>query len=69
MVGASLVIQEVKNLPTMLETQETRVQSLDEEHPLEEGMAAHSSILAWRIHWTEEPGGVQSRGPQRVGHN
>ena len=63
------MIQEVKNPPTVLETQETRVQSLDEEDPLEEGMAAHSSILAWRIQWTEEPGGVQSRGSQRVGHN
>ena len=63
------MIQEVKNPPTMQETQETRVQSLDEEDPLEEGMAAHSSILAWRIPWTEEPGGLQSRGSQRVGHN
>ena len=63
------MIQEVKNPPTMQETQETRVQSLDEEDPLEEGMAAHSSILAWRIPWTEEPGIRQSRGSQRVGHN
>ena len=46
-----------------------RVQSLDWEDPLEEGMATHSSILAWRIPWTEEPGGLQSIGSQRVGHN
>ena len=45
------------------------VQSLSKEDPLEEGMAAHSSILAWRIPWTEEPGGLQSMGLQRVGHN
>jgi len=51
--GASLVAQMVKNLPAM---QETRVQSLGGEDPLEKGMATHSSILAWRIPWTEEPG-------------
>ena len=45
------------------------VQSLDEEDPLEEGMAIHSSILDWRTPWTEELGGPQSMGPQRVGHN
>ena len=45
-----------------------RVQSLDQEDPLKEGMATHSSILAWRIPWTEEPGGLQSLGSQRVGH-
>ena len=45
------------------------VQSLSGEDPLEEGMAAHSSILAWRIPWTEEPGGLQSMGLQRVGHD
>ena len=45
------------------------VQSLSKEDPLEEGMAAHSSILAWRIPWTEEPGGLQSMGLQRVGHD
>ena len=50
--GASLVAQTVKNLPTMLETW---VQSLGREDPLEKGMASHSSILAWRIPWTEEP--------------
>jgi len=44
------------------------VQSLGREDPLEKGMTAHSSILAWEISWTEEPGGLQSMGPQRVGH-
>ena len=53
----------VKNPPSM---QETRVQSLGREDPLEEGMATHSSILVWRIPWTEEPGGLQSMGSQRV---
>ena len=55
MVGASLVTQMVKNPPAMLEM---RVQSLGQEDPLEEAMATHSSILAWRIPWTEEPGGL-----------
>ena len=58
--------QLVKNLPAM---QETRVQSLGWEDPLEKGMETHSSILAWRIPWTEEPGGLQSVGPQRLGPN
>ena len=49
--------------------QEMQVQSLDWEDPLEEGMATHSSILIWRIPWTEEPGGLQFMGSQRVGHN
>ena len=49
--------------------QETRVCSLDWEDPLEKGMATHSSILAWQIQWTEEPGGLQSMGSQRVGHD
>ena len=49
--------------------QETRVWSLGQEDPLEKGMATHSSILAWRIPWTEEPGGLQSMGLQRVGHD
>ena len=49
--------------------QETQVQSLRGEDPPEKGMASHSSILAWRIPWTEEPGGLQSRGSQRAGHN
>ena len=61
--------QWVKNPPTMQETQETRVQSLGQEDPLEEGMAIHSSIFAWRIPRTEEPGKLQSLGSQRVGHN
>ena len=61
--GASLVAQMVKNLPAM---QETQVQSLSQEDALEKGMATHSSLLAWRIPWTEEPGGLQSMGPQRV---
>ena len=56
---ASLVAQMVKSLPAM---QETRVQSLGWEDPLEEGMATHSSIPGWRILWTEEPGGLQSMG-------
>ena len=59
----------VKTLPAMQETQETRVQSLCQEDPLEEGMASHSSILAWRIPWTEEPSGLQSMGSPRVGHD
>ena len=62
-VGASLVAQSVKNPPAM---QETWVQSLDWEESLEEIMASHSSIPAWRIPWTEEPGGLRSLGPQRV---
>ena len=56
----------VKN-PTAM--QETQVPSLDQEDPLEKGMPAHSSILAWRISWTEEPGGLQFMGSQRVRHN
>ena len=56
----------VKNLPAM---QETQVPSLGWEDPLEKGAATHSSILAWRIPWTEEPGGLQSMGSQRVGHD
>ena len=58
--------QMVKNPPAM---QETGVQSLGWEDPLEKEMATHSGILAWRIPWTEEPGGLQSKGLQRVGHN
>ena len=61
--------QLLKNLPAMQEPQETRVQSLGWEDPLEEGMATHSSILAWRIPWIEEPGGLQSMGSQRVRHD
>ena len=63
---ASLVAQLVKNLPAVRETQ---VRSLGWEDPLEKEMATHSSILAWKISWTEEPGGLQSMGSQRVGHN
>ena len=62
---ASLVAQLVKNLAAM---QETWVQSLGWEDPLKEGMATHSSILAWRISWTEKTGGLQSIGLQRIGH-
>ena len=53
----------------MQETQGTWVRSLGREDPLKEGMATHSSILAWKIPWTEEPGGLQSVGLQRVGHD
>ena len=63
---ASLVAQMVKRLPAVRETQ---VQSLGREDPLEKAMAAHSSTLAWKIPWTEEPGGLQSMGWQRVGHD
>ena len=58
--------QTVKNPPAM---QETWVPSLGREDPLEKGMATHSNVLAWRIPWTEEPGGLQSMGLQRVGHS
>ena len=58
--------QTVKSLPAM---QETRIQSLGWEDPPEEGMVTHFSILAWRIPWTEEPGGLQSMGLERVGHD
>ena len=61
--------QQVKNLLVVQETQETWVQSLGWEDLLEEGMATHSSTLTWGIPWTEEPGGLQSMGLQRVGHN
>ena len=53
----------------MQEIEDMWLQSLDGEDPLEEGMATHSSILDWRIPWTEEPGGLQSIGFHRVGHN
>ena len=58
--------QVVKNPSAM---QETQVRSLGQEDPLQKGMATYSSILAWRIPWTEEPGQLQSMGLQRVGHN
>ena len=60
------MVQTIKNLPAM---QETQVQSLGQEDPLEKEMAIHSSILAWEIPWTEEPGGLQSIGSQRMGHD
>ena len=63
---ASLVAQTVKNLPAV---QEIWVRSLGWEDPLEKEMATHSSILAWKISWTEEPGGLQSMGSRRVGHD
>ena len=63
---ASLVAQRLKHLPAM---QETRGRSLGREAPLEKEMATHSSILAWRISRTEEPGGLQSTGGKRVGYN
>ena len=64
--SVSLVAQMVKNVPAM---QETQVQSLGLEDPLEKGMAICSSILAWKTPWTEEPGWLQSIGSQRAGHN
>ena len=64
--GAFLVSQTVKNPPAVWETW---VRSLDWEDPLEESMATHSSILAWRIPWTEEPGGLQSIGLHKVGQD
>ena len=63
---SSLVAQLVKSLPAMLETW---VRSLGQEDPLEKEMATHSSTLAWKIPWTEEPGRLQSMGSQRVGHD
>ena len=64
-IGASLVAQTVKNLPAV---QETQVQSLDQEDPLEKGMATQSSVLAWKIPWTEEPGSLLYTGLQRIRH-
>ena len=64
--GLSLVVQTVKNLLAM---QETRVQALGQEDPLEKEIATLSRILAWRIPWTEEPGRLQSMKSQRVGHD
>ena len=66
LTGASLVAQMAKNLPAV---QEILVQSLGQEGPLEKGTATHSSILAWRIPWTEETGWLHSMGSQRVGHD
>ena len=62
---ASLIAQSVNHLPAM---QETWVQALSQEDPLEKEMATYSSILAWRIPWMEEPGRLQFMGSQRVGH-
>ena len=59
----------IKNSPAIHEPQEMLVPSLGGEDPLEEGMATHSSMLAWRIPWAEETGGLQSRESQRVGHD
>ena len=64
--GDSLVAQRLKHPPPM---RETWVQTLGREDPLEKEMATHSSILAWRIPWTEKPGGLQSMGSQGAGHN
>ena len=64
--AASLVAQMAKSLIAM---QETRVRSLGQEDPLEKEMATHSSTLAWKIPWTEDPGKLQSMGSQRAGHN
>ena len=64
--GTSLVTQRVKHLPTM---QETWVRSQGREDPLEKEVATHSSTLAWKIPWMEEPVGLQSMGSQRVGHD
>ena len=66
LLWASLVAQLIEKLPAM---QETWIRFLGWEDPLEKGMATHSSILAWRFLWTEEPGGLQSLGSQRVGHD
>ena len=65
-MGASLVAQIIRNPPAM---QETWARSLGRENPLEEDMATHSSILAWKIPWTKEPGGLQSIGSQKVRHD
>ena len=65
-LGAPLVAQTVNRLPAMWETW---VRFLGWEYPLEKEMAIHSSILAWKISWTEEPGRLQSMGSRRVGHN
>ena len=63
-MGASLTPQTISNPPAM-----ARVRSLGQEYPQQKGMATHTSILAWRIAWTEEPSGLQSMGPHRVGHS
>jgi len=65
-MGLPWWLRQLINSPAM---QETQVQLQGQEDPLEKGMTTHSSILAWKIPWTEEPGGLQSTGSQRVGHN
>ena len=65
-ISASLVAQRLKRLPAIWETQ---VQSLGREDPLEKELATHSSIIAWRIQWTEEPDGLESTGSQRIRHD
>ena len=64
-----LVDSVVKTLPATQETKEMRVRSLAQEDALEKEMATHSSILAWKTPWTEEPGGLQSKGSQRIEHD
>ena len=59
----------IENPPAIQKSQEMRVRSLGQEDPLEEGMATHSSIVSWRISWTEEPGGLRSIGSHRLRHN
>ena len=66
---ASLMAQQVKNPPAVQETQETQIWSLRQEDPLEDEMATHSSILVWKIPWTEEPGRLQFIGSQRGGQD
>ena len=65
-LNMTILVQTVKNQSVVWEA---LVQSLGREDPLEKEMATHSSLLAWRMPWTEEPGGLQSMGPQRVGHD
>ena len=69
LIWGVVTVQRVKNLPAMQETQETWVRSLGWEDPLEQEMATLSSILAWRVPWREEPGGLQSIGLRRVRHD
>ena len=69
MAWETLIVQQVKNLLAVQEMREMWVQSLGQEDALEEGVATHTSILVWRIPWTEQPGRLQSMGLQRVRHN
>ena len=68
-MSLDLMAQQVKNQPSVQEMQKTQIQSLGQEDPLEEGMATHSSILAWKITWTEEPCRLQFKESQRVRHD